>query len=597
MNVFDLSASLRLDTGEYDSGLANAESKGSSFVSRFGGVMKKGAIAGAALAGVGAAVGGAFVKAAKSTSEYGDKVDKMSQKIGISAEGYQKWDYVMKRAGGNVDSLKMGMKTLSQQAEKQSDAFDELGISQKEVASMNKEELFSRTVKELAGMEDSTKRTALATELLGRAGADMGPLLNQGAGAIEDQMEIAEKYGMVMSDETVKASAAWEDSITTMQMTATGLKNRLMGEFLPSLTLVTDGLGKLFAGDMSGVEDIQKGIDQFASKLQTVLPKVFKIGGDILGNLAKSLIDNLPKLMDIGIKVVGQIGQFILDNLDTIINTAVQLMVKLAEGIVKAIPIVVRNLPKIIKAIVSGFLSLGKQLLPIGKSLMSSVASGIRSMAGKVGSAALRIAKSIPQKIKSGVGNLAAVAREFITKLANGIKEKASDVASKALELAKKIPKKIKEGIGNLWDIGANAIEGLKKGIADKWDALVNWFGDKVGSLKKKGEEKLEVNSPSKVFMRLGSAIPEGFALGIENNLDYVDDAMDDMYDMTTANVAGGTFVPAMQAIMTEGMASVMGDWAPDLADAMAEALQNVTVKMGRRELGRLTREAVNGTI
>jgi len=47
------------------------------------------------------------------TAEYGDEVDKASQKMGISAEEYQKWDYVLQRNGSSIESMQKGLKTLS----------------------------------------------------------------------------------------------------------------------------------------------------------------------------------------------------------------------------------------------------------------------------------------------------------------------------------------------------------------------------------------------------------------------------------------------------------------------------------------------------
>ena len=120
MDVLNLRGVLTLDKSQYDKGLADADTGAHSFGGRFSKAMKVGAVALAAHGAATAVAGKKLVSGAMDVAKYGDHVDKMSQKIGISAEAYQKWDYVMQRAGGNVDQLKMGMKTLSQQAEKNS---------------------------------------------------------------------------------------------------------------------------------------------------------------------------------------------------------------------------------------------------------------------------------------------------------------------------------------------------------------------------------------------------------------------------------------------------------------------------------------------
>ena len=52
-----------------------------------------------------------------------------------------------------------------------------------------------------------------------------------------------------MSNEAVAASAAFEDSLTRLQGTMGGLKNRMVGELLPGITLIMDGLSDLVAGN------------------------------------------------------------------------------------------------------------------------------------------------------------------------------------------------------------------------------------------------------------------------------------------------------------------------------------------------------------
>jgi DNA-binding XRE family transcriptional regulator len=102
-------------------------------------------------AGFAAAGGAALGKSIADTATLGDHIDKMSQKIGWSAEAYQKWDYVLQRAGTSVDSMAPVMKKLSSEAVNNSEAFQQLGISQEEVANMSQEEL-----SELSGISRTT---------------------------------------------------------------------------------------------------------------------------------------------------------------------------------------------------------------------------------------------------------------------------------------------------------------------------------------------------------------------------------------------------------------------------------------------------------
>ena len=328
---------------------------GGLFSKGFGGKVAKAAAVGGAALAAGLAVGGAALKKGiQQTAEYGDNVDKMSQKIGFSAEEYQKWDYVLQRAGTDIGKMAPVMKTLSNQATSNSAAFQELGISQEQVAKMSQGELFTATISKLSEMENQTERTALASKLLGRGATELGPLMNEGSAAIEEQMKIAEQYGMVMSDAAVKASADFQDSMTTMQMTMTGLKNRMMGEFLPAATKVTDGLAKMFTGDMSGADQVVEGIKGIVSKIAEIAPQLLQTGAHIVGELIKGL---MSKSGDIGEKageLAGKIVTKLIQKLPAILAAGGRLVLGLARGLIASMPKVVSAVAKIAAQIVKG---------------------------------------------------------------------------------------------------------------------------------------------------------------------------------------------------------------------------------------------------
>ena len=94
MDVFDLSAKLTLDSSQYEKGLASSKESASGWGSKIKTAAKVGATAIAAVTAATVAAGVALTKAVNSVADYGDNVDKMSQKIGISSDAYQKWDYV-----------------------------------------------------------------------------------------------------------------------------------------------------------------------------------------------------------------------------------------------------------------------------------------------------------------------------------------------------------------------------------------------------------------------------------------------------------------------------------------------------------------------
>lgn len=651
MNIFDLSATLRLDSKEYEKGLTDSESKAKAFGGKLKSALKIGAGAAVATTTAIVGVGAALKKGITATSAYGDKVDKMSQKIGISSDAYQKWDYVMARAGGNVDSLKMGMKTLSQQAEKNSDAFQKLGISQEEVANSSQEELFEKTVRGLAGMEQGTERAALASQLLGRAGADMGPLLNGGTEAIDEQMKIAEEYGMIMPKEAVAASAAFEDSMTTMQMTATGLRNRLMGQLLPAATKVTDGLALLFKGDMKGADKVGEGVQEIADKIMQALPKIMQVGGKILGGIANAIIQNLPQLTNTAVQIVLSLVRFLIQaapkiivagikminelmiglsqalpqlipaivkgvvmmvqaliqNAPMLIRGAIALIQGLATGLINALPQLVDAIPTLIEAIVNGIINNLPKIILAGLKLVVALAGAIVKNIPKIVVAVLKLAVKIPVTIIKAVPKMLGAGVKLIKGVWSGIKEWFGTLLDKVGGKVKKIPEKVKEFIDGMIQAGKDLLQGLWDGIKEKWKKFKEWWSEHVGGMGKDTRKLLDEHSPSREFRKIGRFVSLGFALGIQDGWSDVESAMSGMnnivqdgvdeIDDVGIGVTDGTFTDSISIAMSDVVGDVMGQLVPYMQEGLSDAMENVTITLDKRVFGKMSRKAVNGLI
>lgn len=454
-----------------------------------------------AVAAVGTAAVGttkAVIDGAMATAEYGDNIDKMSQKIGMSAEAYQEWDFILQQNGADVDMLQASMKTLSTAADNNKDAFQRLGISEEFVKSASPEELFGEVITQLQGMEEGTERTAIASQLLGKSATELAPLLNSGAEATEELRKQAHEYGMVMSDESVKASAAFQDSLNVMQQTLNGLKNKTFAEFLPALTQVTDGLGKLFAGDMSGLDDINAGIQSFVDTLSSAIPQILEIGMSILKALAEAIIQNLPMLIETGLQIIMQIAmaiaqalptliptmvetilaivEYLIENVDLLIDAAIQIIIALAEGIVNSLPILIEKAPVIIEKLLVALVTNIPKLLEAAVKVIETLATGLITNIPK-------LLSKVPQ---------------IMTSLKNAFLGLCSGFA----------------------DVGKNIIDGLWNGIQSGWSWLTDKVKNLASSLLDAAKGALGIQSPSKEFRKIGEFCVAGFDKGIDGLMD-----------------------------------------------------------------------------
>jgi len=406
MNVFELFAVLGLDTSQYDEGLKGAESSANSFGATLSQGLGVAASVGAAAltATTAATVAGtkAFIDGVASTASYADSIDKLSQKMGFGVESFQEWQYVAQISGTSMESLKAGMKTLSSAVETGSEAFDKLGLSQEELASMSQEEVFEATITALQGVEDQTERTYLASQLLGKGATELGPMLNLTQEEMEALKQEAHDLGGVLSEEQVKAGADFQDALLGMQTALTGLKNNMLSEFLPAFTTTMDGLALVFSGDTEeGLQLIEDGINELSDNISEVAPKFIQIGGTILTSLASSITKNLPVLLTSGAQAVSQIatgiimelpaiipavlsmveiiGGTLLDNASEILNAGLQIVLLLADGLTQSLPTMVPAIASVVTEIVTTLTepTMLSTLISAGLQLILALADGL----------------------------------------------------------------------------------------------------------------------------------------------------------------------------------------------------------------------------
>lgn len=366
--------------------------------------------AGAAMAAVTAAAGimvgaiveagDAFLDAATSAAEYGDNVDKMSQKMGISAEAYQEWEAVMNHSGTSMETLKASMKTLANAAQNNNEAFQALGITEEEVATLSQEDLFGRVIEGLQGMEEGTERTYIAGQLLGRGATELGALLNTSAEDTQAMKDRLHELGGVMSDEDVKAAAQFEDSLQDMTTGFDALQRNLVSGFLPSMSQVMDGVSDIFAGDTDkGLENISAGIEAFLGNIGDVAPKILETGTSLVSTLAQSIMSNLPRLISVGGEQMvalmqglsGNAGeimssvQLILSTLMTTLQSVYpqllpmgfQLLETITQGVSEALPVLIPMAAELFSTMFSAVSEYLPQLPELGITILSALADGL----------------------------------------------------------------------------------------------------------------------------------------------------------------------------------------------------------------------------
>lgn len=535
MNLFELFVKIGVDDQASDkiSGLSSKLGKGLQTAA------KVGTAAMVAIGTATVAAGTAFANNIKQTAEYADNIDKMSQKMGLSAQAYQEWDFIMQHSGTSMEALKAGMKTLANAVESGNDAFERLGITQEEIATMNQEELFAKTLEGLQGVTDETERTYLAGQLLGRGATELGALLNTSAEDVEAMRQQVHDLGGVMSDEAVKAGAAFQDSLQNLGVAISSLGRNLSSQFLPSVTSMMDGLSALITGDESGFALIETGINDFIGNLANQLPKFLEMGAKIVENLATAILDNIPVLFESGVSIITELLTGAIGMLPQIVKLGLDLIVSLANGIAENLPELIPTIMDVIFQIVDTLTNPQnlQNLLQAALSIVTQLAWGlVDSIPALIDSVFVLIDNIVDFLTDpANLGKLIGAAIELVIAIGVGLVKAIPKLLANVGALITSVCNAFKNF--DWGSLGRNLVDGFKRGIQNAWNNLVKWFKGLFGDLLGIAKKILGISSPSKEFKKIGKFTAEGFGAGFEDEFAHVKDDMEDALNFDDASV------------------------------------------------------------
>ena len=585
-------------------------------------------IAGAMAAATGAAVatGKAFINTANEISAAGDAIGDNAAKMGISTQAYQEWDFVLQRAGSSIDSMKTSMKTLANAAVSGSEAFDLLGISQEEVASLNQEELFARTVTALQGVEDVSTRTALASKLLGKGALEMGGIFDMTADELAAVKQEMYDLNVYMDEDMIAASDNYQDTMLNMQDSVKGLKMSLVKDFLPGITSVMDGLSKVFSG-RGGVGQIKEGLTSVIKNITSMAPQLFSLAGVIIQSLLAGFAPMLPQLvtslfsfLEQGLltltSLIPQLTPVIVLGIEGILSAVfsslpviidglttllVDLVMWLANG--NNVTIFVRGIVDLTSKLASSIAVVLPVLIPALVSIISELALAltdpenvsmlVNATLDIVQAIVLALIKSLPQILNLVVRlgeNITMGTISFLGTLLSRIGQWIGQALGEVGKFASNVFAKVKDLPSKFLNLGRDIIQGLINGVKKLASSAVDTVKNIGTNLVNGVKSVLKIGSPSKVFAQIGAWTAEGFAIGYEDTMsDVATDMQDSMNDLTgnmsatvtaygpqnSASLGGGTVYNGGN--ISINVYGAEGQSITALADEVAYKLQDMT--------------------
>jgi len=184
-------------------------------------------------------------------SKMAAEIDVAAQRAGFSAQSFQEWTYVLDRAGVEAGELGEIMKTLTESqievingSKDMIAAYEQLGISAAEVASLNQEQLWNRTIAALQNVENATLRNAIAHQIFAEDASKLATVFNMTNQQTAHLIATYNALGATMSADLIKKSNQLQAAVVNLRAAWQGLRNTLAQAVIPAVVAVVNVLTK-----------------------------------------------------------------------------------------------------------------------------------------------------------------------------------------------------------------------------------------------------------------------------------------------------------------------------------------------------------------
>ena len=184
---------------------------------------------------------------------------KLQEKTGLSATTLQVWAAAAKRADISQETVAKGlglfskaMGNLQQGSTKASASLKILLGSADALKGLTADEKLRKITDGLAKMSAGSQRAKITTDLFGKAGLELLPVIDQLGGQGFDKLkDKLQAFGALLSDDAIQQAKVAEETFGDLKLATQGVALQFTEGMLPALTSLAGGLVSL-AGDAQG---------------------------------------------------------------------------------------------------------------------------------------------------------------------------------------------------------------------------------------------------------------------------------------------------------------------------------------------------------
>lgn len=204
---------------------------------------------------------GGLIELTKSSLEAADAIAKTADRVGLTTDEIQKYQYAAKITGLTNEDLEKGFTKLN------------AGIADGKLPYKNASDGFKTIANQVQSAGNAVNRASIVNDVFtSKLGAKFIPMLSQGSAGLKKLGDQAQALGLVLDGGTIRGAEDFKDTLEVLgEVLSKNFQHGFLGEFV-------DESGKL--------RDIYSD-PQFVAGIQSV--------GKALGDLVKFILENLPE--------------------------------------------------------------------------------------------------------------------------------------------------------------------------------------------------------------------------------------------------------------------------------------------------------------
>ena len=294
--------------------------------------------------------------------------------------------------------------------------------------------------------------------------------------------------------------ALMDETLAKLGTTVSTVKNRLISEFVPSISEVINAFNNLLNGVAGADEQLGQAIDSFITAIVERLPQVLEMGTQILTALISGIIQALPALVGAVPQIIEQLASALVEIGSQLLDTGAELLNQLTTGIETGLPDMASRLPQIIDEFLNFITEHLPDILDQGVEMLVSLTNGIIDSMPNLVSALPKVITAFVNFIVTNLPKIVQAGGEILGNLIVGIIENIPQLVAALPQIISAIVTGIANLLGNIVDVGKAIVEGIWQGISNaaKWltGKITGWFNGVVDGVKR----FLGIASPSKLF-------------------------------------------------------------------------------------------------